>query len=123
MSDRMSNYTAKLIPARVAEDLTTKRAQMLSNMGLVIDEQIAVEQLTHGYLGTLVPGIDTTLAVWYLAAAKQMWKASRHWTGGGVFDTEMAVIIAHWVERGYDEATLLGLALAVVGWRPPTPGP
>ena len=48
-------------------------------------------------------------------------KVRNHWGGGGIYDTAMAAIIAHWKAYGLSEPVLLQIASDLIGWVPPSP--
>jgi hypothetical protein len=57
----------------------------------------------------------------YQAAAKQMYKVTKHWAGGGIVDKEMAALITKWSGRGLSATALTQIAYEVFHWAPPTP--
>jgi hypothetical protein len=115
--DRTQNWIDKVIPLRIKEDFEKKLPTMTQLIGGIFDEFIVLEQTVR----TILAG-ESELVIhspFYQAAAKQFWKAHRHWAGGHQLDLEFQLIVDTWTARGLTEATLLIIALQAFGWTPP----
>jgi hypothetical protein len=83
----------------------------------------AIEGLVRGTLSGITGATSPTCiqSPFYQAAAKQMYKVTKHWAGGGICDKDMADLITKWSSRGLSSTVLTQLAYEVFHWTPPTP--
>jgi len=117
--DRLANYNSKLIPARVAEDLTAKKASMVAVEAVIFNQMTDIEDRTRGVLSS-----ETTLSVdypKYYCFAKQVWKLQRKLGGGTALMDEVALVLAKWQARGCTNAILTKIRNDIFAISAPTP--
>ena len=80
-------------------------------------------ELQEGGVRTILAGVTPAVPViqspWYQAAAKEFYRITNTWSGGGTLNLEMQASIAKWTGRGLPEAVLLEIAESLFGWTPP----
>lgn len=121
---RFNNYVARLPDeATLTAILTARKPAMLDSLSVELMTMENIEALVRGTLAGISGGTAPTKAqsAAYQAACKQMYRVSMKWTGGTMFDTDMAAIIAKWAARGLSSVVLTQLAYEVFHWSPPTP--
>ena len=67
----------------------------------------------------MTPAVPVTQSPRYQAAAKEFYRITNTWSGGGTLNLEMQVSIAKWTARGLTKAALLEIADSLFGWVPP----
>jgi hypothetical protein len=97
-NSRINNYTTKLIPARVAEDLTAKMPDMVAAITTVFNQLVDIEDRVRGILaGEAVWSVDYPK---YYAFARQVFSMQRHLGGGNALILEVALCQSKWTARG-----------------------
>ena len=97
-NSRINNYTTKLIPARVAEDFTSKMPTMVSGETTQINQLTDIEDRVRGILAT-EPVISMDYPKYY-AFTKEVYGLQRRLEGGNALITEVALCQAKWTARG-----------------------
>ena len=100
----LESWTLKLVPERIKEDFTAKKARMLSSLqaaftalAIMQDQVLAV---LAGY------DLSTTDYIKYRAFAGSVWKLQQKFGGGIGMINEVALQVAKWTARGCTEAVL-----------------
>ena len=98
---RLSRYENKHNPARVADLLAVKRAEMVRKYGEYARTAAQVSRaLCDG------SGVPTIQYPFYLCFGREMWSKLRKEMSGESLAQEAAVLIAKWVARGLTQAVL-----------------
>ena len=100
----LESWSLKLVPVRIKEDFTAKKARMLSSLqaaftalAIMQDQVLAV---LAGY------DLSTTDYVKYRAFANSVWKKQQRFGGGLGLVNEVSFLVAKWTARGCTEAVL-----------------
>ena len=104
VNERIQNYSDKLIPARVAEDLTTKKPAMVSMETVIFNELVTIEDRVKGVLSGETE--NTIFYPWFHDFSREVWKAQRRFGGGTALVNEVALLVYKWKTRGLTEAVL-----------------
>lgn len=118
--ERIQKYTQKLIPARIATLLTTKKAGMVAKMTAVVARQMEIEARVRGIYATKSTCTMTDPA-FLQGFAKRAERISCRFGGGDLLDTEYAALVVQYKAYGCTEAWLLQILNEVFGWTPPAP--
>lgn len=112
-AQRISKFTAKVVPSRVAADFTAQKDAMVAQMTTITARQVELEQAVKGVLSG--ESVLTTMFPPYMAFTKAL--ASKQATvGGTVLKAFGDANVAYYVATcGCIKATLLKLALDVLG--------
>jgi hypothetical protein len=103
-NERIQNYSDKLIPVRVQEDLTTKKPSMVALVTVIFNEQSTIEDRVKGVLSG--EAVNSISYPWYHAFSREVWKAQRRFGGGTALVNEVALLVYKWKTRGMTEAIL-----------------
>jgi hypothetical protein len=119
MATRIDNYTYRLNPTRIMEDITAKKPDMVAQETTIFSELQAIEEHVRGVLsGETAASIQYPF---YQAFAKEVWKVHRHYGGGNVVIDEVALLVSKWKTRGLTESVLNKIRDEVFGIPAPTP--
>ena len=116
--ERITKYTEKLIPARVAEDLTTMKPAMVASETVIFNELASVEDRVKGILSG--EAVNSILYPAYMAFAKEVWAKERNFGGGTALINEVSLMVYKWKTRGLSEPVLDKIRTEVFGL--PAPG-
>ncbi len=120
---RISNWENGYKPDAIKTKLDNKRASMETALTTIFMDLEAIEGLVRGLLSGITGATAPTqlTSPWYQAAAKQMYKVTKHWSGGGICDKAMADLITKWSSRGLSSTVLTQIAYELFHWTPPGP--
>jgi len=104
-TQRIQNYTDKLIPTRVKEDFETKKPAMLTRFSTATNEITYIQDRVRGILSgeTVLPGWHVAK---YQAFAMELYRAYKQWRGGTQLITKTAILIYKWKAFGCTQSVL-----------------
>jgi hypothetical protein len=118
--DRVRNYTEKLIPSQVGEDLTTMKPAMVGVMTVIFGEVTEIEDRVKAILATKT-GVTVKQSIWYQNLARKAYSIRRKWYGGNMLDVLFAALVDLYKARGLTEANELQILNEIFAWTPPAP--
>ncbi len=120
---RIQNWDIGYKTDAIKTKLDARRAGMETILTTVFMDLEAIEGLVRGTLSGVTGATSPTQinSPFYQAAARQMYKVTSHWAGGGICDKAMADIITKWASRGLSSTVLTQVAYEVFHWTPPGP--
>jgi hypothetical protein len=104
-------YRTKLVPANVAEDLTTQKPTMVAAYSASATALYNLENQVKGTLSALAPGIviETVEFPFYMAYAKWIYRKMRRFPGGAQLTHEVDRYKTIWTARGLNATALLAI--------------
>jgi hypothetical protein len=123
MGSRIENWDLGYQTTAVKAKLDARRPGMETLLTTIFLDLETLEGLVRGTLSGVTGATAPTViqSPFYQSAAKQMYKATKHWAGGGIVDKEMATLITKWSDRGLSSTVLTQIAYEVFHWTPPAP--
>ena len=100
----LESWTLKLKPERVKEDLTAKKARMLTYLEVAFNALAAMQNQVLAVLAGY--DLSTTDYPKYRAFAGSVWKLQQKFGGGTGLINEVALQVAKWKARGCTEGIL-----------------
>ena len=119
LDDRVRKYTEGVIPARIAEDFTTKKPVMVSKVTERMTELTTIEDRVKGVLSS--EAALTCDYVKYHNFAREIYKLQRRFGGGVGMVDEVALVLAKWQARGCTNAILTKIRNNIFAVSAPTP--
>ena len=105
-NQRFANYVYGMNLARIMEDLTVKRPDMITAMKQRINDLYQIEQVVKGVLAS--EDAATVIQVpFYHAFAREIYAKQRTHIGGAQLNNDVALLLAKWKGRGLTEAVLI----------------